>query len=58
MQSATRFGYRLNQLPVQGRDPSCDIVLHRPAVSRRHARLTFRDGARILDDLGSTIGTV
>jgi pSer/pThr/pTyr-binding forkhead associated (FHA) protein len=26
-----------------GRSPTCDIVLHSPEVSRRHAHLEFRD---------------
>jgi FHA domain len=43
---------------VIGRNPVCDIVLPGPAVSRRHARLTFRDGTWILQDLDSTNGTV
>jgi FHA domain len=43
---------------VIGRNPSCDIVLAGPAVSRQHARLTFRDGSWILQDLDSTNGTV
>jgi hypothetical protein len=43
---------------VIGRHPDCDIVLSGPAVSRRHAQLSFRDGAWILRDLGSTNGTV
>lgn len=43
---------------VVGRHPECDIVLAGPAVSRRHARLTFRDGAWIVQDLDSTNGTV
>jgi hypothetical protein len=43
---------------VIGRHPDCDIVLARPAVSRRHARLTYRDGAWIVEDLDSTNGTV
>jgi hypothetical protein len=43
---------------VIGRHPDCDIVLAGPAVSRRHARLTFRDGAWILQDLHSTNGTI
>jgi hypothetical protein len=43
---------------VIGRNPVCDIVLPGPAVSRRHARLTFRDGNWILQDLDSTNGTV
>lgn len=41
-----------------GRHPDCDIVLAGSSVSRRHARLTFRDGAWILQDLDSTNGTV
>lgn len=41
-----------------GRDPRCDIVLSGAAVSRRHAQLTFRDGAWIIQDLASTNGTI
>ncbi len=41
-----------------GRHPDCDVVLAGPAVSRRHARLVFRDGAWILQDLDSTNGTL
>ncbi len=40
-----------------GRDPCCDIVLDRSTVSRRHARLVFRDGSWIVQDLESTNGT-
>jgi hypothetical protein len=43
---------------VIGRHPDCDIVLSSPAVSRRHAQLSFRDGAWVLRDLGSMNGTV
>lgn len=43
---------------VIGRHPECDVVLSGPAVSRRHARLRFRDGIWILEDLESTNGTV
>jgi hypothetical protein len=43
---------------VIGRNPSCDIVLPGPEVSRIHARLSFRDGSWILQDLGSTNGTI
>jgi pSer/pThr/pTyr-binding forkhead associated (FHA) protein len=43
---------------VIGRNPVCDIVLPGPGVSRRHARLSFRDGSWILQDLESTNGTV
>lgn len=41
-----------------GRNPTCDIVLPGPAVSRQHARLSFRDGTWILQDLHSTNGTL
>src|SRR5947209_360794 len=41
-----------------GRDPGCDVVLSSLTVSRRHARLTFRDGRWILRDLDSTNGTM
>jgi FHA domain len=40
-----------------GRHPECDVVLSRPRVSRRHARLVFRDGGWIVQDLDSTNGT-
>jgi hypothetical protein len=41
-----------------GRHAGCDIVLRDPSVSRRHARLRFRDGHWILHDLESTNGTL
>jgi hypothetical protein len=41
-----------------GRHPECDVVVSDPTVSRRHARLSFRDGRWILRDLESTNGTV
>lgn len=40
-----------------GRHSSCDVVLADPEISRRHARLIFRDGRWVLIDLGSTNGT-
>jgi len=45
-----------DQLMV-GRHPACDVVLEDLSVSRRHARLTFRDGNWVLCDLRSTNGT-
>lgn len=42
---------------VCGRDPSADIVLEHPTVSRRHARLTVRGSDVELEDLGSANGT-
>jgi hypothetical protein len=41
-----------------GRHPGCDVVLSDPGVSRRHARLFFRDGAWVVQDLDSTNGTI
>ena len=40
-----------------GRAEGCDPLLEDPAVSREHARLSFRDGRWILQDLGSRNGT-
>jgi pSer/pThr/pTyr-binding forkhead associated (FHA) protein len=40
-----------------GRDPSCDLVLNHPMVSRRHAHVVARDGDFFVLDLISTNGT-
>ena len=43
---------------VIGRTPECDVILYDAGVSRRHARI-FDEGAGILiEDLGSSNGTV
>jgi pSer/pThr/pTyr-binding forkhead associated (FHA) protein len=42
---------------IIGRCSSCDLVLHDPNISRRHVRLSFREGKWILADLNSTNGT-
>ncbi|MGO9974199.1 MAG: FHA domain-containing protein [Solirubrobacteraceae bacterium] len=41
-----------------GRDRGCDVVLCDLSVSRRHARLVFRDEKWVVQDLGSTNGTI
>jgi hypothetical protein len=41
-----------------GRSHACDVVFVSDAVSRRHARLLFRDGHWVIRDLGSTNGTM
>jgi FHA domain-containing protein/uncharacterized protein DUF1707 len=46
------------QFLLIGRHQDCDIVLRDPSVSRRHARLVFRDGSWFLQDLESINGTV
>ncbi|MGH2631764.1 MAG: FHA domain-containing protein, partial [Tepidiformaceae bacterium] len=44
---------------VIGRDPTCDVHVSHPAVSKRHARIVTAPGGhgRVLEDLGSTNGT-
>lgn len=41
-----------------GRDTGCDVVLPDPTVSRWHAGLRREPGGWLLDDLGSTNGTL
>ncbi|OQX68068.1 MAG: hypothetical protein B6A08_12290 [Sorangiineae bacterium NIC37A_2] len=41
-----------------GRDPSVELRLEVPAVSRRHAEIRFERGSFIVRDLGSTNGTL
>ena len=40
-----------------GRDPSNDIVINDPQVSRQHARITRQGQMVVIEDLGSTNGT-
>ncbi|MFL5407331.1 MAG: FHA domain-containing protein [Myxococcales bacterium] len=42
---------------VFGRDPSSDIASDIPLVSPRHARVLFRDGEPVFEDLQSQRGT-
>ena len=41
-----------------GRSPSSDIVIDEPYVSASHARFTIQGPALVLEDLGSTNGTM
>ena len=43
---------------VVGRSPSSDIVVDEPFVSASHARFTLQGPALVLEDLGSTNGTM
>ena len=43
---------------VVGRSPSSDIVIDEPYVSAMHARFTIQGPALVLEDLGSTNGTM
>ena len=40
-----------------GRLPECEVVVHDPGASRRHAQIREQDGVWTLTDLGSTNGT-
>ena len=40
-----------------GRLPECEVVIHDPGASRRHAQIRRQDGVWSLTDLGSTNGT-
>jgi sigma-B regulation protein RsbU (phosphoserine phosphatase) len=42
---------------VVGREPSCDLIVPDPTVSRRHVGLAFRAGELVVTDLGSSGGT-
>ena len=42
---------------IIGRDPSVDLTISSPAVSRRHAKLTREDDGFVLEDLGSSNGS-
>ena len=48
----------LREQLLLGRHPACDVVLHAPTVSRRHAQLTHRHGGWVIQDLASTNGTL
>jgi pSer/pThr/pTyr-binding forkhead associated (FHA) protein len=42
---------------IVGRDPTCDILINDPSISRRHCQFTLdSDGALVVRDLGSTNG--
>jgi len=43
---------------VVGSDPSCELILRDPRVSRRHLELRAEDGRFLLSDLGSKNGTI
>lgn len=43
---------------VVGRSPSSDIVIDEPFVSATHARFTLQGPALVLEDMGSTNGTL
>lgn len=44
-------------MQIIGRDPSLDVALDSPKVSRRHARIDIRGTEAVIEDLGSKNGT-
>ncbi len=42
---------------IIGRDPSCDVVIAHPVVSKRHAEIVRQNGKSLIVDLGSVNGT-
>jgi hypothetical protein len=40
-----------------GREPTNDLALQDPEISRRHAQILYQQGSYIIQDLGSTNGT-
>ena len=52
------FEFILSGSPVIiGREPTNDVMLADPHLSRHHARLDFVVEVWMLDDMGSTMGT-
>lgn len=49
--------FALNDELIIGRDPKCHVVLDDSYVSSIHARIFAKDGAYVVEDLGSTNGT-
>jgi serine/threonine protein kinase len=49
--------YSIDGEVMVGRDRTCSIVLTHPAVSRRHAKITFSGTSCVLEDLKSANGT-
>ncbi len=49
--------YSIDGEVMVGRDRTCSIVLTHPAVSRRHAKITFSGSSCVLEDLKSANGT-
>lgn len=49
--------FPVRDLMIIGRNPECHLPLADPYVSSQHARIFFRDGIILIEDLGSTNGT-
>src|SRR3954467_530881 len=51
-----RFFLTQNEMTV-GRDPTADISINDPSISRKHAKVNQEEGGVCLTDLGSSNGT-
>lgn len=52
-----KYAIQKSELSI-GRDDSCDIVINDDDVSRNHAQITVQPAAIVIEDLGSTNGTL
>ena len=52
----SEFALNGNQVII-GREPTNELMIADPHLSRHHARLDLVDGVWMLDDMGSTLGT-
>lgn len=52
-----RFELKEARLHCLGREPSCDLVINDPRISKRHAEFSVRTGGWECRDLGSKNGT-
>jgi adenylate cyclase len=51
--------FPVSRFPVViGRDPGCDVYIKHRVLSRRHGRIAVEEGRLVLEDLGSTNGTL
>src|SRR5437868_2654324 len=57
VKSETNESYPINGEVMVGRDRTCSIVLSHPAVSRKHAKITYSGREWVLEDLRSANGT-
>ncbi|SFJ08756.1 SpoIIE family protein phosphatase [Planctomicrobium piriforme] len=55
--AGTRHLIQKHRHVILGRDPTCDVILQRQAVSRFHAQVLSNQGHYYLEDLQSTNGT-
>jgi len=49
--------FEIGERVTIGRDPSCEVALTDPSVSRRHASIEWTYAGYVLRDLGSRNGT-